>query len=254
MKAIIIAAGRGKRMKKVTEEIPKCLLPIAGRPLMEIQLEILRSLGIFDVNVIKGYKKEKISFPEVKYFINDDYLNNNILESLFYAEEVIYGEVIIHYCDIIFEKSIVMRLMESDADISIVVDVDWQENYRDRKDHPIDEAENVIFDKNYCVQQIGKIIDGDKYSISGEFIGMVKLSDRGAKTLRKVYWESRDKYAYRKFQKAESFKKAYLTDIFQEMVDNDFKIKCVPIRNGWQEIDTEEDFNKAACFWENMIK
>lgn len=254
MKAIIIAAGRGKRMNQMTVDLPKCMLPFDGKPLIEIQIDILRSLGIQEIIVVKGYKEEKVLFPDIDYYINHDYMNNNILESLFCAEAKIAGDVIIHYCDIIFDKKIVKKLLESKDDISLVADVNWKANYVGRKHHPIEEAENVIFDNNYCVEQIGKILEEQKDNASGEFIGMLKLTNSGAKILKETYHASRAKYQDGPFQRATSIKKAYLTDIIQEIVDNGVKVTCVPVRNGWQEIDTEEDFNNATQLWQNMIK
>ena len=73
-----------------------------------------------------------------------------------------------------FSPKIIERVLESSADISIVVDVDWRGQYENRKDHPIDEAENVIFDANHEVTDIGKIMT-KKYDVHGEFIGMINL-------------------------------------------------------------------------------
>ena len=101
--------------------------------------------------------------------------NNNILNSNFYGEEAINGNVIISYSDILFESSVVKRLLESDHDISVVVDIDWRGYYVDRKDHPPSEAENVIFNSNNEVVKIGKIAT-EKEKVHGEFIGMMKLS------------------------------------------------------------------------------
>lgn len=253
MKAIIIAAGMGNRMHGITADMPKCLLEFNGKPLLQIQMEILRSLGIRDISIIKGYKQEKIDFHGVKYYLNEDYANNNILESLFCAEPEINGDAIIHYCDIIYEKQVAEKLLACPNDISIVVDVNWKANYEDRQAHPLSEAENVDFDDRLMVRKIGKIMDGEKTSVPGEFIGMLKLSGKGADTFKRMYHASRGKYKDRPFQKAKSIKKAYITDMIQELVDNSIPVKCVAIHNGWQEIDTVEDFNKAIRVWEKMI-
>ena len=110
---------------------------------LERQLEAYRNCGINNISVIRGYKKEKINYEDLRYY--PDFENNNILNSLFYAEEELNGNVIVAYSDILFEASVVRRLLESQADISIVVDIDWRGYYDGRKEHPIEEAENVIF-------------------------------------------------------------------------------------------------------------
>jgi L-glutamine-phosphate cytidylyltransferase len=243
-KALIIAAGLGSRLKKHTENLPKCMLDFGGKTLLQRQLASYKKCGIKDISLIKGYKKEKINYKGIKYFENNDYKENNILNSIFYAENFINGNIIISYSDILFNSSVVQRTLDSNHDISVVVDIDWRGYYVGRKDHPISEAENVIFNSNNEVEKIGKINTG-KEEIHGEFIGMIKLSNRGTEIfkehfnrLKKIYWN-------KPFQRAKIFQKAYLTDFIQELVDIGIKVHCVIIESGWKEIDTVEDYKKA---------
>ena len=243
-KALIIAAGLGSRLKKHTENLPKCMLDFGGKTLLQRQLDSYKKCGIKDISLIRGYKKEKINYKGIKYFENTDYKNNNILNSIFYADKVINGNIIISYSDILFNSSVVERTLDSNHDISVVVDIDWRGYYVGRKDHPISEAENVIFNSNNEVEKIGKINTG-KEEVHGEFIGMIKLSNRGTEIfkdhfdrLKKIYWN-------KPFQRAKIFQKAYLTDFIQELVDIGIKVHCVIIESGWKEIDTVEDYKKA---------
>ena len=243
-KALIIAAGLGSRLKKHTTNLPKCMLDFGGKTLLQRQLDSYKKCGIKDISLVKGYKKEKINYKGIKYFENTDFKNNNILNSIFYAEKIINGNIIISYSDILFDASVVQRTLDSDHDISVVVDIDWRGYYVGRKDHPISEAENVIFNSNNEVEKIGKINTGNE-DVHGEFIGMIKLSNRGTEIfkqhfnrLKKIYWN-------KPFQRAKIFQKAYLTDFIQELVDIGVKVHCVIIESGWKEIDTVEDYKKA---------
>lgn len=243
-KALIIAAGIGSRLKGYTENLPKCMLKFGGKTLLERQLESYRECGITNISVIRGYKKEKIDYEGLRYYENPEFENNNILNSLFYGEEELNGNVIVSYSDILFESGVVKRLLESEKDISIVVDIDWRAYYVDRKDHPIEEAENVIFNANNEVVKIGKVLTGHD-DVYGEFIGMMKLSPRGAEIFKRHFLRAKELYWDRPFQRAEVFQKAYLTDMIQEMVDLGVPIHCVIIERGWKEIDTVEDYEKA---------
>ena len=249
---IIIAAGLGSRLKKYTDNLPKCMLDFAGKTLLQRQLEAFKINGLNKISVIRGFKKEKINYPDLTYFENKDYKNNNILNSLMYAEEALNGHVIVSYSDILFEKEVVKRLMESEHDISIVVDIDWRGYYINRKDHPINEAENVIFDANNNVVEIGKILTG-KHDVHGEFIGMLKLSPRGSEIFKKHFHRAKDLYWNKPFQRAKTFQKAYITDIIQDMTDLGVPIHCVIIERGWKEIDTEEDYINALKSFEEEI-
>tara|TARA_B100001175_G_scaffold105361_1_gene89496 strand:+ start:666 stop:1802 length:1137 start_codon:yes stop_codon:yes gene_type:complete len=243
-KALIIAAGLGSRLKKHTENLPKCMLDFGGKTLLQRQLDSYKKCGIKDISLIRGYKKEKINYKGIKYFENKDYKENNILNSIFYGEKVINGNIIISYSDILFDSSVVQRTLDSNHDISVTVDIDWRGYYVGRKDHPISEAENVIFNSNNEVQKIGKINKGSE-EIHGEFIGMIKLSNRGTEIFKEHFHRLKKIYWNKPFQRAKTFQKAYLTDFIQELVDIGIKVHCVIIESGWKEIDTVEDYKKA---------
>jgi choline kinase len=243
MKAIIIAAGPGSRLNPLTNDKPKCMLELKGKTLLQHQIDALRGAGIDRIALIKGYKKEMINCPELVYYVNDNYENNNILHSLFYAEEEMNDEFIAAYSDIFYTKDIVKRLLDSKEDISIVVDIDWKGYYEGRTDHPIEEAENVIFDADNNLVKIGKIMP-DKEAVHGEFIGMMKCSKKGALIFRKYFHRLKQIYSGKPFQRASVFEKAYLTDIFQDMADYGVRINCVIIEKGWAEIDTVQDYER----------
>lgn len=243
-KVIIIAAGMGTRMKGHTEDKPKCMVEFGGKTLLRRQLDSYKECGLNNISLVRGYMKDKINYPNLIYFENDDYENNNILNSIFYAESAIRGHVIVAYSDILFESHVVRRLLNSEHDISIVVDIDWRAYYQGRRDHPIEEAENVVFNANNDVIEIGKILT-KKEDVHGEFIGMMKLTPRGAEIFKRHFHRAKALYWNKPFQRATVFQKAYLTDMIQEMVDLGVPVHCVIIERGWKEIDTVEDYEKA---------
>jgi len=243
-KALIVAAGLGSRLKDHTENLPKCMLDFGGKTLLQRQLSSYKKCGVEDISIIRGYKKNKINYKGLNFFDNNHYKDNNILNSIFYGEEVINGNIIISYSDILFEPYVVQRLLGSDHDISVVVDIDWRDYYIDRKDHPLSEAENVIFNSNNEVIKIGKIAT-EKEEVHGEFIGMIKLNHHGCETFKKHFHRVKKFFWNKPFQRAKTFQKAYLTDMIQELVDVGVKVHCVIIERGWKEIDTVEDYKKA---------
>lgn len=242
IKAIIIAAGMGNRLNPLTNDKPKCLLEVVGKTILKHQIDTFKSCGITDISVVKGYKKEKINYPDLKYYINNDYQNNNILNSLFYAEKEMEGEFLVTYSDIIFDKGVVEKLLKSKRDIFLVVDVDWQDYYIGRTKHPVQEAEKVVI-------QGGKIIKIGKHltveEADGEFIGMAKFSKEGGEIFRKEFQRVKKEYWGKPFQKAEIFERAYLTDMLQELIDRGINIYPVIIKKQWWEIDTEQDLRKV---------
>lgn len=250
VKGILLAAGLGSRMKTMTQDLPKCMAVVLnGKTLLDTQLEVFRSCGIGDVSVVRGYKAEKINVPGVKYYENPDYASTNMLHSLFCAEPELDGEVLISYTDIWYEAEVVKRLLRCEKEIAIGVDIDWKEYYLGRKDHPIEEALNVIFNSSNEVVKIGKIGAG-KEEVHGEFIGITKLTRRGCEILRRHYRRAQALYGEGPFQRASRFRKACLSDLLQEMADLGVPIHCEIIGSGWKEIDTVEDFRKAVAVFQ----
>lgn len=250
VKAILLAAGLGSRMKAMTQDLPKCLaIVLNGKSLLETQLETLRSCGIHEISVVRGWKAEKINAPGVKYYENPDYASTNMLASLFCAEEELDGEVLVSYTDIWYEAEVVKRLLRCEKDIAIGVDIDWKDYYLGRKDHPIEEALNVIFNSNNEVVKIGKIA-AEKEEVHGEFIGITKLTRHGCEILRRHYRRAEALYGGGPFQRADPFRKACFSDLLQEMADLGVPIHCEIIGSGWKEIDTIEDFRKAVAVFQ----
>ena len=247
MKAIIVAAGPGSRLNPFTNERPKCLLNISGRAILERVLEASRDNGIKDIVVVRGYKKELLTYTGIRYYENTDYEKNNILRSLFYAEDEMNDDFIFSYSDILYGKEIMEKLVHNQADIALIVDVSWMERYEGRNQHPVSEAELVMVANNR-ITKIGKDVvkPGEAY---GEFIGLAKFTKRGAEILKSNYHRIAAQDSNRPFHQAPSLDKAYLTDMIQELVDLGYVIRNVDIQGGWMEIDTPEDLTSAHEKW-----
>jgi choline kinase len=247
VKGFVIAAGRGIRMGPMTEEKPKCLVTIAGRPLLEHTVGNLRSIGCDDIVIVTGYKRHLINLPMTKTVENSDFLSNNILHSLMHARAHMEGDIVVSYSDIWVEPEIFSRLLETPGDIAIATDTDWQPYYEGRTDHPISEAENVRVDINGRIEQIGKGIDpaAQESGTLGEFLGLWRMSARGTELFRSTFLELESRLGPDDdFQGAASWRQAYVTDLFQELVDNGCEINCALVERGWAEIDTRQDFDR----------
>lgn len=242
-KVIILAAGQVNRLAPLTNNLPACMLDINGKTLLQRLLNSFKDCGLNDISVVKGYKKSAIKYPNVKYYYNRNYKNNKTLESLFCAKNEMDNEFIVSYADIWVDPAIVNKLLESNGDISLAVDVQWMEHYKERYQHPIEEAEKVVV-KNGKIEEIGKMINPNE--AHGEFIGLIKFSKKGAEILKESYRRAIENYGISKpFHTAVSLEKAHLTDMIQELIDRGYAISNVDVNGGWSEIDTIEDFRRA---------
>ena len=247
MKAIVIAAGEGSRMGKLTQNIPKPLIMINGKSIIERQLSILKQNGILDIIIITGPHHEKFNFEKIRYVRDDNFLEHDQLGSLISAKKEISGDVILLFADIIFENSVITKILESNSDISIAVDMNWERTYASRPNSSFDDADKVRFEQGNLSRIFKTMTEEDKKFEIGEFIGLMKLSKNGSKQLVDCYEKIQDIHKG-KFHDALSLKKAKLVDLLQELIENKIKIDAIPITGKWYEIDTEEDLEIAKKF------
>ncbi len=243
MKAIIVAAGPSSRLMPITSEIPKCLLAVGGKTILERALEALRENGIEKIAVVRGYRSHLVNYPNVTYYENPKFKENNILRSLFYAEREMDDDFIFSYSDIVYSSELVAKLIEREADIALTVDVDWLHAYEGRTLHPISEAELVKVEDGKVVK-IGKgVVRPDE--AHGEFIGLAKFTRSGAEAMKTAYHRVAEERPAFPFQRAASLEKAYITDMIQELIDNGQPVQSIDIEGGWMEIDTPQDLERS---------
>ena len=248
MKVIIIAAGSSTRLGNLTEEIPKGLLKINNKSILEIQIQQYKKKNISEIIIITGPHHEKFSFNDVSLINDEEYSENDVLGSLMAAKSEINSEVITSYSDIVFEDSVLDSLLEFKGDIGIAVDLNWEEKYLSRTEPPKNQADNVVIEHNKVVKIKKNILDYEKSQQMGEFLGLMKLSNNGAKVFVKKYNELIQSHQG-KFQDAPSLKKAYLTDLIQELIDSGIEVSPVFINGRWYEIDTHQDLESVRKIW-----
>lgn len=248
MQVIIIGAGRGARLMPTTAETPKCFAEIGGKRILDWSLDAFRQNGIDDFCFIGGYKIEKVQadYPEFEFRHNADWPNNNILLSLFHAEDLMDQPFICCYSDILFTPDVVARVAASNEDISLAVDTDWLSRYEHRSEHPSDDAEKVTV-KNRAVTRIHREIQ--ESDAHGEYIGVAKFSATGARRLREYYHQVREKHAGQPYREAAVFEKAYLIHMLQDMLETGERMVHVDTPGGYIEIDTQQDFEYARQHW-----
>ena len=252
MKAIILAAGMGTRMDKYTRDLPKCMLSFNGKTLIERQVEALRSTGIKEIIVVKGYMPEKINISGVKYYINEGYAGTNMVETLMRAEAEMDDEILVCYSDILYEKSVVKKAIEANADIGVTVDTDYLDYWKARLDRWKEDVESLVIGNEGNIVEIG-VPECSLKRAKVRYVGLIKFSKKGIKILKKVYYKNREKYFDKdeRFLNSKSFKKMYMTDMVQLIINSGQKVYPIQIKQGWLEFDTNEDYEKAMEWLKN---
>ncbi len=248
---IIIGAGRGSRLKSMTDDQPKCYATIGSRRILDWTLEAFAGAGLKDPVFIGGYQIDRIKrdYPHLKFRHNDNWQNNNILASLFYAEQDMSNGFICTYSDILFRNSIVKGALEHPGDVVLCVDTHWRDRYQDRSQHPEHDAEKVTRNSD-VVTRIDRELSSDE--ADGEYIGVARLSARGAELFKQHYHRVRKDFAGKPWRQAKVFEKAYLILLFQEMIEQGITVNLVTTHGDYMEVDTEEDYVLANRDWSHM--
>lgn len=252
MRAIIIGAGRGRRLEHLTEEIPKTLVPIVGRPMLDSILEALAAGG-FDrdqVTFICGYLAEVVQerYPDLSFVHNRDWASNNILLSLLHAREHMAQGFVSTYADIVYRPEAIEKVVASPHDLTLVVDTDWRRRYAGRSEHPETDAEKVRLQGDRVVE-VSRTIAPDE--ASGEFIGVLRATAPGAETLLAAFDDARARHGDDDhFREGRTFAKAYLIDLIQPMIEAGTPVHAVCMHGGYMEIDTTQDAALASDWWE----
>ncbi len=251
MRAIIIGAGRGSRLKHETDEIPKTLVPAMGKPMLDWILDALGSVGISrrDVVFICGYRADVIRtrYPEFTFVENRNWENNNILLSLLCARDYLNEDVIVSYADIIYRPEIIERVTKSPYDLALGCDTNWRQRYSVRTQHPETDAEKLRADGKRVVEISRKIAPE---SASGEFIGVAKFTRSGTSQFVEAFDEAETRFAGRPFRDGRMFEKAYLIDHFAFMLERGVALHRENIHGGYMELDTLEDLSYAQTWWD----
>ncbi len=232
-----------------TADTPKCFAEVRGKRILDWSLDAFRQNGIHNFCFIGGYKIDKVQadYPAFEFRHNADWQNNNILLSLFHAEDLMDRPFICCYSDILFTPDAVNRVAASDADFSLVVDTDWLARYEHRTEHPSDDAEKVTVSNGVVTRIHREIPESEAH---GEYIGVAKFSAGGAQRLRDYYQQVKEQYAGRPYREAAVFEKAYLIHMLQDMIESGEQMAHVDTPGGYIEIDTQEDFDYARRHWE----
>ena len=256
--AIIAAAGFEKQLLPLIENKPKCLLDIKGKTILERQVAALNECNIKDIALIRGYKKEAITLPNIRYYDNDRYEETGELVSLFCAENEMTGRCLFLYGDIIFETAVLEKLLKSPADISLVVDLAWFDQRQRGTTAPHIKPDLVSLqdapdksglfrymtpDEQHRIVKIGQHVPDEL--AHGEFIGLAMFSERGIDIFKQAYRNAQKAYQAKGFHEAGSLTKATFTDMVQELIDHGHSVHCVPTFKGWMEVDSFEEYQQA---------
>ena len=232
MKAIILAAGRGSRMKSLTRRQPKCLTKIRGKSLLQWQLEAIRTAGITEIAIVTGYKRETLLTYGLKEFYNPRWAKTQMVTSLTYASEWLKTEsCIVSYSDIFYDTSAIRSLMGNNANIAVTYDPNWLEMWKKRFGNPLLDAETFRLNLDETLAEIGKS-PKNLEEVQGQYMGLLRFTPIGWKEIERI----------RKTLPSGQKDCIHMTEILQIILEqSSLAIATVPYKLDWGEIDSSED-------------
>lgn len=250
MKVIILAAGQGTRLRPLTDQVPKCMVKVAGKSMIERQLGVMASCGVQnqDIYIVTGYRsdvlKNALAGKGVHTIVNEKFETTNMVCSLMCAKDVMSQEedVIISYGDIIYEKQVFQKILMASDPISVIVDDGWYEYWAKRCDDPLEDAETLIFDENDFLKEIGQKTT-ELSKVQSQYIGLMRFRENGLKDMLSLAAEAerRSKQEEPLWRTERDYHKMYMTDLLQGLIDEGHFLKAVHIQRGWYEVDDRED-------------
>ena len=227
IKAIIPAAGKALRLSPFAQNLPKGLISVGNKPILQHTIDCLHACGISDVILVTGFQEEKLRNhfkDEVQFIYNPFYSVSNILASVWFAWQEMNSPLLVLYSDILFEASIITHLLQDDNDISVAITSSIID----------DEAEKVVVKDRYLLE-IGKGIPDSLANF--EFAGIAKFSDLGARYLQETIEE---------MAREEGFLDLPFTSVIERLILKGHKISTKIISQDlWIDIDFPKDLLRS---------
>lgn len=229
MKAVILAAGLGSRLRPITDEVPKCMVPVNGIRIIDKQIDNLLVNGVEDIYVVDGYKAEILAkhlkevYPQVHIISNPRYAETNNMYSLFLAAPYARGEdFLLMNSDVYYDADIIKGILEGENQSKIACD----------KSGYLEESMKITLEDDKVNHISKKIAEQEHYAVS---IDVYRISSEDSKIL---FREIEDTIIARKDYNS-------WTEVAFDNIFKDTHFIPYVIGSRWFEIDNHDDLRKA---------
>jgi choline kinase len=228
--AIVLAAGRGRRMGVATDERPKCLVTLAGRRLLDWQLGALREAGVDSAVLVGGYRADQLRALRCRVVESRRWDRANMVTSLMCARDALAAETcIVTYADIVFHPDAVRALMRARRPIAITYDRCWHALWRERFDDPLSDAESLQVDDT-ALREIGRRASRVE-DVQGQYMGLLRFEPNG--------WNAVERALSALTQ--EEVDRLDMTTLLARLLATGIPVEAIPVEGRWCEVDRIED-------------
>jgi phosphoenolpyruvate phosphomutase len=242
--AIVLAASRGHELGELTEHQPKTMVKIQGAPILARIVDAYNAVGVKDIVVVRGYKKEAVNLPNLTYVDNDDYADTGELASLLKGLQSRKGraqQTLISYGDVLFNTYIPQSLCQEADDCVIFLDSNWREQTSYARLGGFAECtvpnSRKAFNAKVYLKHLGDEIP--EASTHGVWMGFLKVSPAAATLITAVITELLAQPGNRK---------ATIPHLIQELLKRGQPIRVLYTVGHWLDINSLEDVVQAGEF------
>lgn len=237
--AIILGASRGSNFASLTNERPKIMIPVGGKPLLRRMVDKCKKRGIDNIVVVAGYKAESIDVSGIEIVINEAYATTGELTSLYAAREVFTDDMVIMYGDLLFRSYILRDLTENDAPLTVVVDSSSNQ-----------QTDLGTQDYAYCSERddrsswgqavkLNKIASASNGDADGRWIGMLRATGEG------LQWITA---AMEALSKEATFDQLGIPGLLNRIIKDGHDVRVWYIHGHWLDVNSAEDLERAGSF------
>lgn len=241
--AIVLAASRGAGLEALTEERPKVMLPVAGKPLLRWLVDGFKKQGVNDITVVGGYRADAIDTAGIKLVVNERHAQTGELASLACAIGNLQNDTVISYGDLLFRSYIVRDLVESEAAFSVVVDssLTQAENSSVRDFAWCSTADDRgLFGNKVLLRRVSNDVSnpGDA-APNGRWIGLLNVRGTGIERLKTVLAQ---------LQQRPDFDSLDIPALLNALIEAGEEVEVQYVHGHWRGVNDLEDFRRAGDF------
>ena len=241
-RAIVLAASRGDKFAELTENRPKAMLPINGKPLLSRLTDRFRKANVKKIFVVSGYKSQSINVPNISLVENLDFESNRELASLNLAQTHFNEDMIILYGDLLFRGYVLKGLLESKRELTVVVDSSKRSKEQEGdNDFAFCSVEDnrELWGQDVLLEHIDPKPEHKGRDCSGRWVGMVRVHGAGRDWIETAIDE---------LKSLSTFDNLDLGHLLNKIIDNGHPIRVIYIHGHWLNVNSLRDLEHARSF------
>lgn len=241
-RAVILAASRGEALSGLTDDRPKVMLPIAGKPLLRRLADAFRREGVREITVVAGYRADALDVPGIEVRVNADYEHSGELASLACARPCFDEDMVIVYGDLLFRRYILHDLLEWGREFTLVVDSGppaaeptGSPDYA----YCSEGDDRAVMGRDVRLQRLGKLASEAGRGADGRWIGMLRVHGEGRRWLEE---------ALDALGREQDFLELGVPELVNHVVGRGHPVHVLYVHGHWLDVNALEDLDRASSF------